>query len=71
VVNRCVVGTIIGRDVRDALTGPIAALRSVISQRVAFAESVATGQLVRELDSSGSAAREIAALAAEVMERAA
>jgi chromosome partitioning protein len=69
VVNRCVVGTIIGRDVRDALTGPIGALRSVISQRVAFAESVATGQLVRELDESGPAAREIAALAAEVMER--
>ena len=70
VVNRCIVGTVIGRDVRDALVGSVPALRSIVSQRVAFAESVATGQLVREIDRGGPAAREITALAAEIMEAA-
>jgi chromosome partitioning protein len=70
VINRSIVGTAISRDVHSALTGEVSALQTVISQRVAFAESVATGQLVRELDRNGPAARSISALAAEVMERA-
>ncbi|MEP9378630.1 ParA family partition ATPase [Aquabacter sp. CN5-332] len=69
VVNRCITGTVVGRDLRDALTGDIGPLETVIGQRVAFAESVATGRLVRELDARGQAAKEIAALAAEIMGR--
>ena len=71
VINRCIAGTIIARDVRDALmTGPVVALRTIISQRVAYAESVATGQLVREIDSRAVVTHEISALAAEVLEHA-
>lgn len=69
VVNRCITGTVVGRDLREALTGEIGPLETVIGQRVAFAESVATGRLVRELDSRGQAAKEIAALVAEIMGR--
>jgi len=69
VINRCIVGTTIGRDIHDALTGEIPVLRTVITQRVIFAESVATGRLVRELDDTGPAARSISALADEVMGR--
>jgi chromosome partitioning protein len=70
VVNRCIVGTMIGRDIHEALTGDIPILQTVITQRVVFAESVATGRLVRELDDGGPAASAIAALANEVMGRA-
>jgi chromosome partitioning protein len=70
VINRCIVGTTIGRDIHGALTGEIPILQTVITQRVVFAESVATGRLVRELDDSSAAARSIAALADEVMGRA-
>lgn len=70
VINRSIVGTVIGRDVRDALTGEVSVLQTVIGQRVVFAESVATGQLVRELERNGPAARSIAAFAEEVMVRA-
>lgn len=69
VVNRCITGTVIGRDVRGALDDAIPALNSVVSQRIAFVESVATGRLVRELDKRGQAAREISTLTAEIMER--
>jgi chromosome partitioning protein len=67
VINRCIVGTTIGRDIHGALTGDIPILHTVITQRVVFAESVATGRLVRELDDRGPAAVAIAALANEVM----
>jgi chromosome partitioning protein len=67
VVNRCISGTVIGRDIRDALTGEIPVMRTTIAQRVIFAESVATGRLVWELDRNGPAMREIAALAVEIM----
>jgi chromosome partitioning protein len=70
VINRCIVGTTIGRDIHGALTSDIPILQTVITQRVVFAESVATGRLVRELDDSGPAARSISALASEVMGRA-
>lgn len=68
VVNRCITGTVVGRDVRNAFDDGIPALESVIGQRIAFVESVATGRLVRELDKRGAAAKEIAALTAEIME---
>lgn len=67
VVNRRIVGTIIGRDVRTALPENIPALGRDVGQRVIFAESVATGRLARELEPGGAAALEIASLAAEIM----
>jgi len=69
IVNRCITGTVLGRDLRSALTGDILPLNTVIGQRIAFAESVATGRLVRELDARSSATKEIAALTAEIMEQ--
>ncbi|ADH89501.1 Cobyrinic acid ac-diamide synthase [Ancylobacter novellus DSM 506] len=69
VVNRCITGTVVGRDMRSALDGEIPALNTVIGQRIAFVESVATGRLVRELDGRGQAAKEITALTAELKEQ--
>jgi chromosome partitioning protein len=67
VVNRRIVGTVIGREIRAALADfPLRVLDAVISQRVVFADSAATGQLVHEVDEKCAAAREMAALAAEV-----
>lgn len=68
VVNRRVVRTIIGRDLRTGLAQQeLGTLRAEVCQRVVFAESVAAGKLVREIDPKHSAAREVAALAAEVL----
>jgi chromosome partitioning protein len=67
VINRRVVRTVIGREARPALAGqPFPALHAEVHQRIAFAESVATGQLVRECAVNSAAAREIGAFAAEV-----
>jgi chromosome partitioning protein len=69
VINRKIVNTAIGRDVADALSGyAIPVLRSSVSQRVAFAESAATGQTVLETEPKGQAAKEIKALVAELLE---
>ena len=44
VINRRVVGTVIGREVRTALADqPFNALSGDVSQRIAFADSVAAG----------------------------
>jgi len=68
VINRRVSTTVIGREARNALTDqPLPSLLSEVRQRIVFADSVASGQLARELDAEGNAAREIAALAAEVL----
>jgi chromosome partitioning protein len=68
VVNRRVTRTTIGREARAALTEPhIAPLAAEVFQRIVFAESVAAGRLAFELDADSPAAREIAALAAEVL----
>ncbi|MGV6876463.1 ParA family partition ATPase [Pseudochelatococcus sp. B33] len=67
IVNRRIVGTIIGRDLRAALPDDMPALAADICQRIVFAESVATGRLVRELEPGGKAAQEIAAFAREIM----
>lgn len=70
VINRRVVGTVIGRDARATLgCQRIAALRSDVHQRVVFAESVALGRVAAELTPDCAAAREISALAAEVREQ--
>jgi chromosome partitioning protein len=68
VINRRVSTTVIGREVRSALADqPLPSLLSEIRQRIVFAESVASGQLARELDGDSLAANEIAALADEVL----
>ena len=69
VVNRRIGNTVIGRDARDALASyPLPTLRTTIAQRVVFAEAVAKGRSVFEMDMAGPAASEIEALTAEVME---
>ena len=68
VINRRVSTTVIGREARNALTDqPLPSLISEVRQRIVFADSVARGQLARELDADSNAAREIAALTAEVL----
>jgi chromosome partitioning protein len=69
-VNRKIVGTAIGRDIQGALqhypTVPV--LRAAICQRVPFAECAATGRTVVESSPRSDAAREIRALASELLE---
>jgi chromosome partitioning protein len=68
IINRRVSTTVIGREARNALTDqPLPSLLSEVRQRIVFADSVARGQLARELDADSNAAREITALAAEVL----
>jgi chromosome partitioning protein len=68
VVNRRVTRTTIGREARVALSEQrIGTLAAEVFQRIVFAESVAAGRLAFELDPDSPAAREIAALAAEVL----
>ena len=72
VVNRCVVRTLIGRELRGVLNQqgtspqPMPTLASTISQRVVFAEAAATGRLVDEVDDTSLAAQEIALFGDEV-----
>jgi chromosome partitioning protein len=69
VINRSIVGTVLGREARPALAAqPFPTLQTEVHQRIAFAESVAAGRLVCERRLRSAAAREIAALAAEVLE---
>ncbi|EJF85859.1 hypothetical protein ME1_01436 [Bartonella vinsonii subsp. arupensis OK-94-513] len=69
VINRRIVNTAIGRDVGEALGGyPVHVLSSSVAQRVIFAEAVAQGKAVYEVDKQGPAAAEIEAVAAEVKE---
>ena len=69
VINRRVVGTVIGREARAALADqPFPALQVEVSQRIVFADSVAAGRLAFEVAPQCAAAREIAALAQAVRE---
>lgn len=69
VINRRVVGTVIGREARAALAEQsVPALMAEVCQRIAFADSVAGGLLVRERDAQGAAAREITRLTLHVRE---
>lgn len=69
VINRRVVGTVIGREARQALADqPFPTLSADIAQRIAFADSVAAGRLVCEVAPQCAAAREIAAFAQAVRE---
>lgn len=68
-LNREIVNTVIGRDVSDALReSGVPLLKSHVSQRVSFAESIARGQTVFETKTDQKAIAEIDALAAEVLE---
>ena len=68
-INRQIVNTAIGRDVRDALaTYDIPVLKTVVCQRVAFAESAATGRTVLESGPHSRASQEILSLAREILE---
>jgi chromosome partitioning protein len=71
VINRRVSRTVIGREARGALADqPLPAMLSEIRQRIAFADSVAAGQLARELAPDSAAAREITALVHELLKAA-
>lgn len=66
-INREIVNTAIGRDVSDALAqSDIPVLSSHVSQRVAFAESIAKGETVFETGTDRKAASEIEALSLEI-----
>ena len=67
VLNRCAARTVIARETAEVLAEhepPV--LAATIGQRVAFADGARTGRLVSDLDANSPAAREIAALAAEI-----
>ena len=67
VINRKIVNTAIGRDVREALEGyALPVLKSDIAQRVIFAESAATGSTALDLEPAGQAAKEINNLISEL-----
>ena len=69
VINRKITNTAIGRDVREALGAyPEPVAQATISQRVVFAEAVAKGHAVYEVDPTGTAAIEIEAVTAELLE---
>jgi len=71
VVNRCIIGSVLARETASALADfDPPALRASIGQRIAFADSVQTGRLVSETAPGSAAAREIAALARELREKA-
>ena len=68
VLNRCAARTILARETADNLADhdpPV--LATTIGQRIAFASAAQTGRLAVELDDAASAAREIAALADEIL----
>jgi chromosome partitioning protein len=67
VLNRCGARTVIARATSETLADhdpPV--LGATIGQRVAFADAAQSGRLVSELDEDSLAAREIAALCAEI-----
>jgi chromosome partitioning protein len=68
-INRKIVNTAIGRDVKQALAGyHLPVFKSALSQRVGFAESAGQGLTVLESEPQGAAAQEVRALAAEIKE---
>jgi len=69
VVNRKIANTAIGRDVGEALSEySLPVLDASITQRVVFAEAVAQGKAVYEIDPEGLAAAEVQAVMNDLME---
>lgn len=67
VLNRCSARTVIARETAETLADhdpPL--LTTTIGQRVVFADAAQTGRLASDIDRQSPAAREIAALAAEI-----
>ena len=67
VLNRCGARTAIARETAETLAGhdpPL--LAATVGQRVAFADTARTGRLVLDIGEDSPAAREIAALTAEI-----
>ncbi|CAH1666851.1 MULTISPECIES: ParA family partition ATPase [Alphaproteobacteria] len=67
VLNRCGSRTVIARETAETLADhdpPV--LATTIGQRVVFADAAQTGRLASDIDRRSPAAREIAALAAEI-----
>lgn len=68
VVNRKIANTAIGRDVGEALAAyPVPVLKAFVTQRVVFAEAVAQGKSIFEIDQVGLAAKEVQAVLDELM----
>ncbi len=68
-VNRKIVNTAIGREVRDALAAyALPVLQSTLAQRVVFAEVAARGSTVFETAPQSPAAQELTALLHELLE---
>ncbi|MBP2292960.1 ParA family partition ATPase [Azospirillum rugosum] len=71
VLNRCIARTLLLRDARRELAAAVPpALASAVGQRVVFARCARSGRLAAEEAPGSQAAREVAALAAEVLETA-
>ncbi|PZU68691.1 ParA family partition ATPase [Sphingobium sp.] len=69
VLNRCGARTVIARETAETLADhdpPV--LATTIGQRVVFADAAQTGRLAADIDHRSPAAREIAALAAEIVQ---
>lgn len=67
-INRAIVGTAISRDATEALAAyDLPVLKTVIHQRVSFAETAATGSTVLETAPTSDAAREVEELVDELM----
>jgi chromosome partitioning protein len=67
VLNRCVARTLIASEIAEALAKhDPPALASQVGQRVVFANAARGGRLISEMPRSEPAAREVAALAAEI-----
>jgi chromosome partitioning protein len=67
ILNRCGARTVIARETAETLADhdpPV--LRSTIGQRVVFADAAQSGRLASEIDEDSPAAREIAALVADI-----
>jgi chromosome partitioning protein len=67
VLNRCGARTVIARETAETLADhdpPL--LATTIGQRVVFADAAQSGRLASEIDADSPAAREIAALTAEI-----
>lgn len=69
VLNRCGARTVIARETAETLADhDPPALSCTVGQRVVFADAAQTGRLASEIDDRSAAAREVAALAAEIMQ---
>ena len=70
VINRRIANTAIGRDVREALEGfKVPVFEATVTQRVAFAETAARGATVFDTEPESTAAREMEAVAKELIEQ--